>query len=150
MTEVSFYHLQQQPIEQVLPVLLHKILARGWKAIIETTIAERVKALDDHLWMFSEDDFLPHATASDVEADYDPIIILSDASTPIKAHVRFYIDQAPLSDNITDYERIIVLFDGNDNNALNNAREQWKHVKSLSIDATYWQQDDDKRWIKKA
>lgn len=149
MVEILFYHLQPQPIEQVLPVLLQKTLAKGWKAIIETPLLERVKALDDHLWMFSEEGFLPHATSADADAVYDPILILSDSSNPIAAQVRFCIDQAPIPDDISGYERIIIMFDGNDSDALNHARAQWKHAKSLNADATYWQQDDEGRWVKK-
>ena len=35
MAEVLFYHLQQQPLEAVLPTLLQKSLERGWRAVKE-------------------------------------------------------------------------------------------------------------------
>ena len=35
MTEILFYHLEAQPLEKVLPVLLEKSLERGWSAIVE-------------------------------------------------------------------------------------------------------------------
>ena len=66
MAEVLFYHLQQQPLEAVLPTLLQKSLERGWRAVVQVTTEERMSALDDHLWTFADESFLPHGT--DVQA----------------------------------------------------------------------------------
>ena len=46
MTDILFYHLQNQPLERVLPVLLEKSVERGWKVVVEATSPERVEALD--------------------------------------------------------------------------------------------------------
>ena len=35
MTEVLFYHLEQQPLERVLPSLLERTLERGWRAVVQ-------------------------------------------------------------------------------------------------------------------
>ena len=35
MTEVLFYHLEQRPLESVLPDLLQRSLERGWRAIVQ-------------------------------------------------------------------------------------------------------------------
>src|ERR671927_440434 len=66
MAEVLFYHLQQQPLEAVLPTLLQKTLERGWRAVVQVTTEERLSALDDHLWTFADESFLLDGT--DVQA----------------------------------------------------------------------------------
>ncbi len=48
------------------------------------------------------------------------------------------------------YERIVLLFDGNDAEAVQGAREHWKEAKEQGFAATYWQQSDEGRWEKKA
>ena len=63
MTELRFYHLQDQPIERVLPQLLEISLARGWRVVVQAASEERVEALDAHLWTYRDDSFLPHGTA---------------------------------------------------------------------------------------
>ena len=63
MTEVVFYHLQRQPLEQVLPDLLERSLERGWRVVVQASSDERVEALDAHLWTYRDDNFLPHGTA---------------------------------------------------------------------------------------
>ena len=68
MTEVLFYHLQNRPVEQVLPALLEKSLERGWRVVVQSGSDERIEALDAHLWTYREDSFLPHGTAREAEA----------------------------------------------------------------------------------
>ncbi len=149
MTEVRFYQLQRQTLEQVLPVLLTRTLERGWKAVVETTGPERLSALDDALWTFSDDSFLPHAPVSEADAA-DPVVLVDGPANPGEAPVRFLVDGAPLPEAVEGYHLLVVVFDGNDEEALALAREQWRQVKAGGHEATYWQQDSDGRWNKKA
>ena len=65
MADVLFYHLERQPLERVLPVLLEKTLERGWRAAVQTASQAYAEALDGHLWTYREDSFLPHGLASE-------------------------------------------------------------------------------------
>jgi DNA polymerase III subunit chi len=44
----------------------------------------------------------------------------------------------------------MILFDGNDPEALALARDHWRAVKEAGHDASYWQQDPRGRWERKA
>ena len=68
MTDILFYHLQRQPLEAVLPTLVEKSLARGWRVAIEGPDAGRLTALGDHLGVWRDDSFLPHGP--DQAADF--------------------------------------------------------------------------------
>lgn len=46
-------------------------------------------------------------------------------------------------------ERVCVLFDGNDDLALNRARGQWKALTDAGCAAQYWSEESG-RWEKKA
>jgi DNA polymerase III subunit chi len=150
MSDIHFYHLKRQPLNVVLPVLLQKTREKGWKAVVECADHERLKAIDDHLWMFSEDDFLPHAVAQDADPERDTIVLTTSPENPIAAHVRFLTDGVDLPDDLDTYERVIVLFDGNDADALARARLQWKNAPKDNHSLTYWQQDEAGRWSQKA
>jgi DNA polymerase-3 subunit chi len=147
MTEILFYHLQRQPLEAVLPGLLEKTLERGWRAVVQAGSAERVAALDAHLWTYRDEAFLPHAAEGN-GAD-QPIYLTDGDANPNGASVRFLVDGAPLGE-ADGYERIIVIFDGNDPAALESARAAWKSVEQKGHTATYWQQGDSGRWEKKS
>ena len=114
MAEVLFYHLQQQPLESVLPTLLQKTLERGWRAVIQVTTEERLSALDDHLWTFSDESFLPHGTDREAHAADQPILITLGADNPNGSAIRFLAEGADLPQDIASYQRLAILFDGND------------------------------------
>ncbi|QFU16207.1 DNA polymerase III subunit chi [Microvirga thermotolerans] len=150
MTEVLFYHLQRQPLEAVLPTLLQKSLERGWRAVVQATTEERMSALDDHLWTFADESFLPHGTDREAHAADQPVLITLSGGNPNGSQIRFLVEGAGLPEDLSSYERIAILFDGNDLEALALARDHWRAVKEAGHDATYWQQDERGRWQRKA
>ena len=150
MTEILFYHLHRQPLERVLPTLLANSLERGWRVVVQAASEERIAALDAHLWTFREDSFLPHGTARDAEAREQPIVLTVDDDNPNGATVRFLLDGAGVPADATAYQRIVLLFDGEDPEALAAARARWSEAKAGGFDVTYWQPDEDGRWQRKA
>ncbi|MGH6816607.1 MAG: DNA polymerase III subunit chi [Hyphomicrobiaceae bacterium] len=148
MTEVLFYHLQGQPLERVLPNLLEKTLARGWRAVIRSGSLERLEALDAALWTYSDPSFLPHGTKKDGYAEHQPIYLTTTGDNPNGAAVRFLVDGAQ-GEDLSGYERIVYLFDGNDSAAVAEARAAWIAAKAQNWDVTYWQQSQGGRWEKK-
>lgn len=149
MTEVLFYHLERQPLERVLPLLLEKSLERGWRAVVQAGSEERVAALDAALWTYREDSFLPHGTSGEGAADMQPVFLTSGGDNPNKADIRFLVDGSEVADG-AGYARLVYLFDGRNESALAAARAQWKAMQAQGHDVTYWQQDEAGRWVKKA
>jgi DNA polymerase-3 subunit chi len=150
LTEILFYHLQHQPLERILPTLLEKSLERGWRVIVQASSEERMEALDAHLWTYRDDSFLPHGTSKEGEAAAQPILLTTGDDNPNAAQVRFLIEGAPVPADAGVYERIVLLFDGEDPDAVAAARERWAEAKEKGLDATYWQPDEQGRWVKKA
>jgi DNA polymerase IIIc chi subunit len=150
MTEILFYHLQGQKLEGVLPALLEKSLARGWRAIVQGSAEERVDALDAHLWTYRDDGFLPHGTWREQDAAAQPVLLTVNDGNPNRAEIRFLIDGAPMPSDPGEYQRIVLLFDGEDDDAVAAARTQWAEIKAKGLAATYWQPDEAGRWRQKA
>ncbi len=159
MTEVWFYHLERSPLDAVLPDLLTKTLDRGWRALVRTGSQERLQALDSHLWTFRDDSFLPHGTAGRPDAAEQPVLLTDQLGNPNRAEVLFLVDRAASpelggSDLAVEgegaYERIILLFDGRDGEAVSEARTLWKNVKATEAGLAYWKQSPSGKWEKKA
>lgn len=148
-TEVLFYHLERQPLERVLPNLLERTLQRGWRAVVQAGSAERLEAMDAHLWTYADESFLPHGTAKDGAPDRQPVFLTTGTDNPNGAGVRFLIDGADIED-YAGYVRIVVIFDGRDQDALAQARQQWQRARARGAKATYWRQSDAGRWEQKA
>jgi len=149
VTEVVFYHLQRQPLEQVLPGLLERCLERQWRVVVQVGSEERRDALDAQLWTYRDESFLPHGTAKEGRAAEQPVWLTAGDDNPNAATVRFLADGAELA-RYAGYQRVVILFDGNDADAVDRARGQWSAAKAAGHDATYWQQSDAGRWEKKA
>jgi DNA polymerase III subunit chi len=149
MTEILFYHLQRHPLERVLPALVEKSLARGWRVVVQAASEERIEALDAHLWVFSDDSFLPHGTWREAEAAEQPVLLTVHDGNPNRAAVRFLLDGAPVPADAGDYERIVLLIDGNDPDAVAAARERWSEGRAKGFEVTYWQTDENGRWQRK-
>jgi DNA polymerase III subunit chi len=149
MTEVLFYHLQDVSLENVLPPLLEKSLERGWRVVVQSTSEERTEVLDAHLWTYREDSFLPHATSRVTDVEDHPIVLVVEDSNPNRANVRFLVDNAPLPANTDLYDRVVLLFNGDDTDALTAARQAWTECKARGFDVTYWQADERGRWQKR-
>lgn len=149
MTDLLFYHLETRPLESVLPALLEKTLERGWRAVVEAGSGERLEALDAALWTYSDDSFLPHGIARGSDEDAaQPVLLTGGSENPNGATVRFFVDRATPRE-IEGYERFVYIFNGHDPDAVTEARDVWRNLRSI-YDLTYWQQDAGGRWSKKA
>jgi DNA polymerase-3 subunit chi len=146
MTEILFYHLKGQTLEQVLPALLQKSLERGWRCVVQASSDERVEALDAHLWTWRDDAFLPHGTARDPDLAEQPIVLTATMENPNAAPVRFLVDGANLAADAMSYERIVLLFDGDDPEAVEMARARWSEAKAAGAAVTYWEANEKGRW----
>jgi len=147
--EVYFYHLERRTLDDVLPTLLELSLKRGWRAAVQAASEERVAALDTLLWTYREESFLPHGTARDGCASSQPIYLTADDDNPNAAQIRFLVDGATIADP-SPYLRVAYVFDGRDQEAVNQARQAWQEAKSKSDAVSYWQQDANGRWQAKA
>lgn len=154
MPEVLFYHLERASLEDVLPGLLEKTRERGWKALVRVGSQERLEELDNHLWTYKEESFLPHSTNTDARAAEQPVLLTTVDGNPNGANVAFFTDGAVPDDWNSDLvkacQRIVLMFDGRDPAAMESARAQWKLARGTGYDTTYWQQTDQGRWEKKA
>ena len=150
MTEVLFYHLKGQRLEQVLPPLLQKSLERGWRVVVQASSEERIEALDAHLWTWRDDAFLPHGTWREPDASAQPVLLTLDGENPNQAVVRFLVEGAELPTDASAYQRLVLLFDGDDPDAVTAARERWAKAKNDGFEVTYWQADENGRWQRQA
>lgn len=150
MIEVQFYHLERQSLETVLPRLLEQCLARGERAVVQASSERYIEELDDLLWSYTPESFLPHGTARDPEPETQPIFLTVAADNPNRADVRVFVEGAGLAPVLENpesapRERAALLFE--DEAA---ARVQWRESKQAGHAISYWRQNEDGQWEKQA
>ena len=149
MVEVSFYHLQMQPLEQALPKLLEKVFERGLPTLVRVREPQMTDYLNNLLWTYRPDSFLPHDTDTSKTPDQQPLLISAAPDQNMNgASVLVLLQDADAAD-LESYDRCLYMFDGNDPASLNLARARWKLFKEDGCTVTYWQQSET-GWQKKA
>jgi DNA polymerase-3 subunit chi len=143
--EVWFYHLERSALEQVLPDLLEKTLARGWRALVRCAGSERVDHLDGWLWSYRDDSFLPHGVSGEDNAARQPVLLTTGADNLNGAQALFLVDDVEPGD-VSTFARCILIFDGRDEAALMAARGRWKSFKSAGCSVAYWRQGEARGW----
>ncbi len=139
--EVWFYHLERTALEQALPELLEKTLAKGWKALVVSPAAERIEHLDGWLWSWRDDSFLPHGMAGEPDAARQPVLLTTRPANDNGAQALFLIDGAAPPE-LEGYERCLILIDGADDSAVQAARGHWRALKAKGLPVSYWKQSD--------
>ena len=149
MTQIGFYHLTRLPLEQALPKLLEKALAAGLKVVVLAGSPERVAALDDRLWTYGEESWLPHGSLRDGDAERQPVWLTERDENPNGATVLVVCDGVQPT-GLDGYERCLDLFDGGDPDAVAAARQRWTRWKSEGHQLVYYQQTEAGGWEEKA
>lgn len=142
--DVSFYQLLRTPLEKGLPKLIEKVYLTGLRANIICESIERVEALNTVLWTFSPGSFLPHGYQGDPKRQ--PIWLSTSTQNVNDAHVAVVTNGVVLKDDI--YERCIDIFDGNNPQEVQAARDRYRDYSLLGCKITFWKQDSDGNWTK--
>jgi len=150
MGAAYFYHLTRQPLEATLHLLLGKALGAGWRVAVRGTDAERMDWLDEKLWLGPEDSFLPHGRAGGPHDAAQPVLLTIDRTAGNDPQCLMTVDGADVAaEEVQSLERVCVLFDGSDPDAVEAARGQWRSLTGAGCSAQYWSEESG-RWEKKA
>jgi DNA polymerase-3 subunit chi len=147
MTDVRFYHMERQSLEQVLPALLAKALENGHRILIKTANEAEAERLAEYLWTYRPEVFMPHGTKKDGHDSEQPIYLTAGNDNPNGADV-LILTNGTTADDISNFKLCCEMLDGRDPEQVGNARERWKSYKDSGHALTYWQQGE-KSWEKK-
>jgi len=148
MTDIRFYHMITKRLEQALPELLAKAITVQPRIVVKAGSRERVETLDSLLWTYDAGSFLPHGYIRDGNEAEQPIWLTTEDDNPNGAQILVLADGAT-SPHVKDYALCCELFDGNDEDAVKAARARWSTYKAEGHELTYFQQDEQGRWVKK-
>lgn len=150
MGAAFFYHLTHRPLEATLPALLDKALAAGWRVAVRGRDQGRMAWLDEKLWLGPEERFLPHGMAGGPNDALQPVLLTVGPEAGNAPDCVMSVDGADVvPEELERLSRVCILFDGNDPDAVQHARGQWKALTGAGCAAEYWSEESG-RWEKKA
>ncbi|HEY0112943.1 MAG TPA: DNA polymerase III subunit chi [Allosphingosinicella sp.] len=137
---VDFYHLAASPLERVLPSICEKLLAQGERLLVVGD-APLLARLDEQLWSYSKDSFLPHGR----ERPEAQPVLLSETAEPLNGARNVAVADGVWRNEALGFQRAFYLFD---NEARDGAREAWRSLKGRTeVEARYWKQDENGKWV---
>ena len=150
MAEVFFYHLTSSPLEQMLPQLLERTLQNNWRAIVRCGDTDQVNWLDARLWGGNSPQFLPHGIRGGAHDADQPILLTAEAGNANGAKALMLVLGAKTTtEEVARFERVSLVFNGNEDAAVDAARTDWKVLTDAGVAAKYWSQASG-RWEMKA
>lgn len=138
MGAALFYHLTRSPAESLLPALIEKARAAGWRVELRGTDPARMERFDQQLWL--REGFLAHGRAGGPHDARQPVLLtLAGEAAANEPACIIAVDGAALGPaECIAAERACLLFDGNDPAALDAARGQWRTLTGAGVAAEYW------------
>jgi DNA polymerase-3 subunit chi len=140
---VDFYHLAASPLERVLPSICEKIIVNGERLLIvgeEALLAQ----LDEQLWSYSPEAFLPHGRSGKVAPAAQPIL-LSEQVEPLNGATNVALADGVWRDEALAFARTFYFFDSGH---LDQARASWRSLKARPEgELRYWKQSEGGKWV---
>jgi DNA polymerase III subunit chi len=137
---VDFYHLTASPLERVIPSIAEKVLAGGDRLLVVAE-PEQLARLDEQLWNYAKDSFLPHGR----ERPESQPVFLSPEPVAANGATHVALADGRWRDEALGFARTFYFFD---NDTRDQAREAWRTLKGKpEVEARYWKQDERGRWV---
>ncbi len=148
MADIRFYHMEHSTLDQALPAITVKAFQSGKRIMIRVPDKKEATRLNDLLWVFHQNMFLPHGAEGDKHADKQPVWITSQDNNENNATILITTHGCTM-DNLDEFEMVCEILDGRVDSQITEARARWKTYKGDNHDLTYWQQDENGKWNKK-
>lgn len=140
MSEVYFYHLTRQRVDQALRPLLGKCLANGWRVLIRGREEAEIRQLDDALWQGPAEEFLPHGLAGAAQEADQPVLMALEGHKAQHDCLICVGGSAVTADEVLASKRVCILFQDDNGLHMQTARSQWRSPTEAGIAAKYWSQ----------
>jgi len=146
--EYWFYHLESSSVEGILPGLLEKTRQKGWRALVKLPEAQ-LKEIDEYLWTYKDDSFLPHGRDDEPMSEQQPITLSADIMDADGHQAVFLLGGTEIED-MSGVQRCMVMINGRSETDVTRERQRWKALKDTGANLSYYQQNDRGGWDKKA
>jgi len=141
--QVDFYHLAAHPLERVLPRIAERVLETGGRLLIVARDDALAAALDQSLWTYTPESFLPHRRTGGEGAADEPILISADTDAANGA-CNIALADGIWRDEALGFDRAFHFFDGE---TIEAARAAWRSLAGRDgVEPRYWTQDEGGRW----
>ena len=148
MTQIIFYSSAPLQVENTLFALIEKSIEKGYKSLLLFLDKEKCSMIDEKLWTYKQNSFLPHLSEDEeISNEVDiPIYLSTKNENPYEAELLFSID-GYMPDNINNFKRLIIIIDKNDKILLEKYKKYYLDINKDFEDIVFYKSDDNGKWI---
>lgn len=144
---IDFYHLTRLPLERALPQIAERVLASGERLLIVAGEESQRAALDQLLWTYAPESFLPHGQAGGEDDARQPVLIAATGEAGNGAR-NIALADGVWRNEALGFDRAFHFFD---EDRIAEARVAWKALGDREdVERNYWKQNEAGRWEKAA
>ena len=139
LEKVFFYNSSERDVVADIARLTEKLFMKNNSVVIFCADQETVEVVDDFLWAYKEDGFIPHSSKKNRGNSVYPVLITTAMDELYKHNVLLALNGVLIKERYwPNFSKIYYFFDDEDNNEKENARFMWKSFSSLDVECKYW------------
>lgn len=135
LPQVNFYllhTLSRQERDRLACQLADKAWQQGFRVLIYTELPAHAKFLDDLLWTFRQDSFIPHVVYPDPEHIHAPVIIGYAPLALTRCEVLINLTESVPSD-FQSFQRVVEIIDDTEA-AKQSGRQRFRFYREQGIE----------------
>jgi len=147
LEKAFFYNSSHRDVVKDIAWLTENIFKKNNRIVIFCTDQETAEVVDDFIWSYRDDSFIPHSIKKHRETSLDPILVTTDLDGGYEHNVLLALNGVLIKEK--DWQRfakIYYFFDDQDSGEKENARSMWKSFSSLDVNCKYWINEKNK-WV---
>lgn len=144
MSEINFYQCDEQISRSIAPLML-KVIEEKKKVLILAANQTQVKEIDDVLWSYGKNKFIPHITAADKGFDFkrQPIVI-SEKEENINDADYLVLTKEVSQEFLSKFSRVFYFYDQLNVDEVKNVMQKYKKIAAKF--ESYKKQDG--KWVR--
>ena len=121
--------------DKALALAVERFYNLGSKIIILTSSKERGENLDEYLWTFKQQSFIPHIYSEEIVRE-EPVVITVVEKNLNGASI-LMLDTPSSYDFMREFEWVMDFVDRTNDQTLSNSRKRFKEYKDAGFDVEY-------------
>ena len=139
LEKAYFYNCSYRNVVADISWLTEKLYKERDSILICCKDQETVEVIDDFLWRYKEDGFIPHSIEKKERSSIYPVLITTDIDEEHKHNVLLALSGVFIKDqDWQNFTKAYYFFDHQENNQKENARLMWKSLSALNVACKYW------------
>ena len=135
MADIRFYHMEQSTLDQALPSIALKAWQSGKNVLIRVPDKQEASRLNDLLWTFHPNVFLPHGADGDKHPERQPVFLSANDENVNGAEI-LILTHGCVMEDVASFAMVCEMLDGRVEPQVKDARSRWKIYKEAGHDLT--------------